>query len=74
MMLLGILVVGALWGVTTPLMRIEGQEENQQQKQNPNKRLPLLLQLFLRWRFLVLYLLNQLGSVVFYSLLGSYGE
>ncbi|OEH77640.1 hypothetical protein cyc_07563 [Cyclospora cayetanensis] len=70
----GLLLVGAIWGITTPLMRIESVDEAaQRQKEQTSKAAwPLLVHLLLRWRFTLLYIINQLGSLAYYALLGTY--
>eukprot|EP00918_Siedleckia_nematoides_P060220 GHVU01131378.1.p1 GENE.GHVU01131378.1~~GHVU01131378.1.p1 ORF type:complete len:127 (+),score=13.63 GHVU01131378.1:328-708(+) len=64
------LIVAMLWGVTTPFIH-----EGASKARRPHKGggfFAEVLSSFKRWRILVPYLVNQLGSVAFYLLVARY--
>jgi hypothetical protein len=77
-------LVGALWGCTNPLLK-EGssssvdqaarvaQKSNKQEASGDlwSRQLRILFGVLTNWRFLLPYVLNQSGSVVYVYLLGS---
>lgn len=73
--LASMLLVGALWGCTNPLLRKGALEAEQQQKQRSattkTSFLKSTLMAFLNFKVWLPYLLNQSGSIVFYSLLAN---
>ncbi|KAF8822779.1 hypothetical protein IE077_002649 [Cardiosporidium cionae] len=73
--ILEFVIVGFLWGCTTPFLRKEsgGILKEKNDGEFLLKRVfRSILQLFSRWEFLLPYLINQLGSAGFYYLLGAH--
>ncbi|XP_074516899.1 transmembrane protein 234 isoform X2 [Sebastes fasciatus] len=73
--LLGLLLVSVLWGCTNPLLK-RGTEgiENIQHNNNNNRVSQILAEvkfLFLNLKYLVPFLLNQSGSLVYYYTLST---
>ncbi|XP_037603353.1 transmembrane protein 234 isoform X1 [Sebastes umbrosus] len=73
--LLGLLLVSVLWGCTNPLLK-RGTEgiENIQHNNNNNRISQILAEvkfLFLNLKYLVPFLLNQSGSLVYYYTLST---
>mmetsp|Transcript_1329 Transcript_1329/g.1775 ORF Transcript_1329/g.1775 Transcript_1329/m.1775 type:complete len:132 (-) Transcript_1329:25-420(-) len=67
-----LVVVGVLWGCTNPLMKYGSKGITELPKKN-NAILQFLSEfyfLFTRWQYLVPFLINMSGSVVFYKSLG----
>jgi hypothetical protein len=76
--LASMLLVGALWGCTNPLLRkgaVEAEQQQQQQQGATNNTnasfLKSTLQAFFNFKVWLPYLLNQSGSIVFYILLAN---
>lgn len=77
--ILSMLLVGALWGCTNPLLRKGSMEtatndasatnKNDKNKNKLSSSLSTLLRSFLRFQVWLPYALNQSGSIVFYLLL-----
>jgi drug/metabolite transporter (DMT)-like permease len=69
--ILSLLLVGALWGCTNPLLRKGATEISSNKDANSNDQNGILRSLrnFQHFRVWVPYLLNQSGSVVYYFLL-----
>ncbi|KAG7336592.1 putative transmembrane family 234 protein [Nitzschia inconspicua] len=77
--ILSMILVGALWGCTNPLLRRgtmeSGNVDDQNRNNNFNDKQPTttsslsLLRSFLRFQVWLPYALNQSGSIVFYILL-----
>jgi hypothetical protein len=71
--LASMVLVGALWGCTNPLLRkgaVETTASNDR-KSSSNSFLRSTLRLFLNAKVWLPYLLNQSGSIVFYILLAN---
>mmetsp|Transcript_32887 Transcript_32887/g.65120 ORF Transcript_32887/g.65120 Transcript_32887/m.65120 type:complete len:140 (+) Transcript_32887:218-637(+) len=67
--------VGFLWGATTPMMKDQSLRAEHSKKGGRNLVADVisdLANLLAQWRFLVPFLVNQLGSLAFYILLGSH--
>ena len=64
------ILVGALWGCTNPLLRKGAAEVEPNQRTNASS-LKVVLMTFLNFRVWLPYLLNQSGSIVFYVLLAN---
>ncbi len=65
------LLVGALWGCTNPLLR-KGSVDTEQNQQTPNASfLMAFMESFINFKVWLPYLFNQLGSLVFYVLLSN---
>lgn len=64
------ILVGALWGCTNPLLRKGAVEVEPHQPPNASS-LKVVLMTFLNLRVWLPYLLNQSGSIVFYALLAN---
>ena len=64
------ILVGALWGCTNPLLRKGAEEVEKNQPANASS-LKVVLMTFLNLRVWLPYLLNQMGSIVFYVLLAN---
>lgn len=64
------ILVGALWGCTNPLLR-KGAVEVQPHQPTNASSLKVVLMTFLNLRVWLPYLLNQTGSIVFYVLLAN---
>jgi hypothetical protein len=69
--LASMLIVGALWGCTNPILRKGSVEAEKQQGGRPRSFLKSSLLAFLNFRVWLPYLLNQSGSIVFYVLLAN---
>jgi len=78
--LASLVLVGALWGCTNSFLKQEEEDhadirnEARQQKrgeQGEKGLLSHLVKLLCNWRFIVPFLLNQSGSLLYYLLLGS---
>ncbi|CEM38012.1 unnamed protein product [Vitrella brassicaformis CCMP3155] len=63
------LLVGALWGVTSPFLRCNDAHDTSPQEDNILKS---TMRLLTNTKFIVPYLLNQVGSVLYYFLLRDY--
>ncbi|XP_065332017.1 transmembrane protein 234 homolog [Cloeon dipterum] len=64
---LGLLAVGALWGGTNPF--IKRGSKGVQKVHSPNKITQIILEikyLFTQWQYILPFLLNQCGSVVYF--------
>ena len=63
------IITALLWGVTDPMMKLYGSNTETQQNKNENAEsrttenglIFKTLKLFKRWKFLLSFLLNQLG-------------
>ena len=63
------IMTALLWGVTDPMMKLYGSNTETQQNKNENAESRTMenglifktLKLFKRWKFLLSFLLNQLG-------------
>ena len=63
------IITALLWGVTDPMMRLYGKNTETEQNKNENAKsrttenglIFKTLKLFKRWKFLLSFLLNQLG-------------
>ncbi|PIK55974.1 hypothetical protein BSL78_07122 [Apostichopus japonicus] len=65
-------LVALLWGVTNPLMKRGGQGIDKIQRSNFFLQfLAELKHLFLNWQYLLPFILNQSGSVLFYVTLAT---
>eukprot|EP00922_Rhytidocystis_sp_ex-Travisia-forbesii_P037776 GHVS01056273.1.p1 GENE.GHVS01056273.1~~GHVS01056273.1.p1 ORF type:complete len:113 (-),score=14.71 GHVS01056273.1:59-397(-) len=75
-MLFGFVLVGFLWGTTTPFMRRSLLSKDKQMSSascsSPWSLWLRLAALATNWKFVVPYALNQCGSVLFYYLLTGY--
>ena len=73
--LASMLLVGALWGCTNPLLRkgsLEAEQQQQQRTAGTNTSfLKSTFLAFLNFKVWIPYLLNQSGSIVFYMLLAN---
>lgn len=63
--MLGIIIVGLIWGITNKLM-----ESGAKEVKPWTEYLPLHLQEFLHYRVLFPFVVNQLGSLLYYYSLG----
>ncbi|KAK2155887.1 hypothetical protein LSH36_228g03039 [Paralvinella palmiformis] len=67
-----LVIVAILWGGTNPLLKKGGQGIERIEAENLLKRFVLELKfLVLNWKYILPFLLNQCGSVVFYLTLSS---
>ncbi|CEM37966.1 unnamed protein product [Vitrella brassicaformis CCMP3155] len=64
-----LLLVGAIWGVTSPFLQCNDTHDTSPQGEHILKR---TLRLLTNTKFIVPYLLNQVGSVLYYFLLRDY--
>lgn len=69
--LASMLLVGALWGCTNPLIKKGTDDDNKTDTSGNDTFFVSSLKTFLNVRVWFPYLLNQLGSVVFYLLLAT---
>lgn len=69
--ILSMLVVGALWGCTNPLLRKGSVEVESSSSSKKKNVLASSLKFFLNIKVWLPYVLNQSGSVVFYVLLAN---
>ncbi|KAF4659230.1 hypothetical protein FOL47_007674 [Perkinsus chesapeaki] len=72
---LSFLLVGFLWGATTPFLKeASGDSLSKEELKLPKWRQIVisLWHLLLRWKFLLAYGINQAGSIGYYYLLGSH--
>mmetsp|Transcript_13940 Transcript_13940/g.35621 ORF Transcript_13940/g.35621 Transcript_13940/m.35621 type:complete len:135 (-) Transcript_13940:491-895(-) len=71
---LSLLAVGAMWGCTNPLLKIGsvGLEKASSPGDGPiQKFIKELVFMFTNWKYLVPFLMNMSGSLLFYFLLSS---
>lgn len=67
-----LVVVSALWGCTNPLLKCGGRGIEELQEKNVLLRILLQLKfLLLNWKYMIPFLLNQSGSLVFYLTLAT---
>ena len=69
-----LVLVSLLWGVTNPFMR-EGSKDTDHDEENDNNNSNYLIKLihFVKnWKFLVPFLLNQSGSILYMKALSDY--
>jgi len=64
-------LVGILWGCSNPLMKLgsEGITKFSNQNQNHNSVVKIILEfwyLFTRWQYVIPFLINMIGSVIFF--------
>ena len=64
-----LVVASALWGCTNPLMR-EGTKPSNDNSNAQQGYLSKIIGLITNWRFIVPFLLNQSGSIVYMKALG----
>ena len=72
--LASMVLVGALWGCTNPILRqgsVEAEKQQSVSSRRPRSFLKSSLLAFLNFRVWLPYLLNQSGSIVFYILLAN---
>ena len=72
--LASMVLVGALWGCTNPILRqgsVEAEKQRSARSSSPKSFLQSSLMAFLNFRVWLPYLLNQSGSIVFYVLLAN---
>ncbi|KAF4681414.1 hypothetical protein FOZ60_012130 [Perkinsus olseni] len=72
---LSFLLVGFLWGSTTPFLKDASSDSLSPEELRLPKWRQILLglwRLLLRWKFLLAYAINQAGSVGYYYLLGTH--
>ena len=72
--LASMVLVGALWGCTNPILRqgsVEAEKHRSARSSSPKSFLQSSLMAFLNFRVWLPYLLNQSGSIVFYVLLAN---
>jgi drug/metabolite transporter (DMT)-like permease len=66
--IIGLSIVGVIWGITNPWLE-KGSEG--QKSDDLDLSMKSLIKLILNYKFLVPFGLNQLGSVLYYILLGN---
>eukprot|EP00831_Metopus_contortus_P005035 TRINITY_DN1188_c0_g1_i9.p2 TRINITY_DN1188_c0_g1~~TRINITY_DN1188_c0_g1_i9.p2 ORF type:complete len:130 (+),score=4.14 TRINITY_DN1188_c0_g1_i9:230-619(+) len=71
------LIVGLLWGLTNPFLEQGSKGTTNESEETKRRCIAVRWGLFfwrllINWRFLVPFLLNQVGSILFYYALGNY--
>ncbi|XP_071487875.1 transmembrane protein 234-like [Diadema antillarum] len=69
---MSLVMVAILWGATNPLLKREGAGIERIKRRNALLQfLDEIKHLFLNWKYLLAFLINQSGSVIFYLTLAS---
>ena len=67
-----LLIVSILWGCTNPFMREGSKETTETTTNNDTNYLTKLVNFIKNWKFLLPFLLNQCGSILYMKSLGDY--